>query len=181
MICRTIYFLAKGQEDVALDLSIFTPLLGEIIFALLCITDRTDVGNSKLQFFANEALNEIVRCSQMPQMTNMLDQFLNAITNMLVRNIDLPILSSEEKKKQSDLQALLCGVFQIVIQNLCIYDDTKLLFHQAFDQLMTLFLRFFTSLSSTVHEEAMFAIRAFADATVQEFFKYMPQFYNYLK
>ncbi|KAH0470402.1 hypothetical protein IEQ34_000125 [Dendrobium chrysotoxum] len=180
-VCGAIYFLAQGYEDAESDSSILTPYLGQIISALLWTTDRTDVSNSKLRSSAYETLNEIVRCSQIPETTNMIAQLLNEIMNRLGRNVELQILCSEEKEKQSDLQALLCGVLQVIIQKLCTSDDTKLIFLQAADQLMALFLRVFACQSSTVHEEAMLAIGAFAYATGQEFVKYMPEFYKYLE
>lgn len=179
-VCGAMYFLAQGYEDAESDSSILTPYLGEIISALLWTADRTDVSNSKLRSSAYETLNEIVRCSQIPETTNMIAQLLGEIMNRLGRNVELQILSSEEKEKQSDLQALLCGVLQVIIQKLCASDDTKQIFLQAADQLMALFLRVFACRSSTVHEEAMLAIGAFAYATGPEFAKYMPEFYQYL-
>ncbi|KAK8960102.1 hypothetical protein KSP40_PGU007104 [Platanthera guangdongensis] len=179
-ICGAIYFLAQGYEDTESNSSVLTPYLGEIISALLLTTDRTDVSNSKLRSSAYETLNEIVRCSQIPETANMIAQLLGEIMTRLNKNVELQTSSSDEKEKQSDLQALLCGVLQVIIQKLCGSDNTKLIFLQAADQMMTLFLRVFACHSSTVHEEAMLAIGSFAYGTGHEFAKYMPEFYNYL-
>lgn len=179
-VCGAIYFLAQGYEDTESNSSVLTPYLGEIISALLLTTDRTDVSNSKLRTSAYETLNEIVRCSQIPETANMIAQLLGEIMTRLNKNVELEMSSSDEKEKQSDLQALLCGVLQVIIQKLCASDDSKLIFLQAADQMMALFLRVFACRSSTVHEEAMLAIGSFAYATGHEFAKYMPEFYNYL-
>jgi importin subunit beta-1 len=93
---------------------------------------------------------------------------------------DLHILSSGDKEKQSDLQALLCGVLQVIIQKLS-STDAKSIISQTADQLMMLFLRVFACHNSTVHEEAMLAIGALAYATGPDFAKYMPNFFTYLE
>jgi importin subunit beta-1 len=46
---------------------------------------------------------------------------------------------------------------------------------------METLLRIFTCNSSTVHEEAMLAVGAFTYALGDQFVKYMPAFYQYLK
>lgn len=179
-VCGAIYFLAQGYENPKSNSAVLTPYLGEIISALLFTGDRTDVCNSKLRFSAFETLNEIVRCSQIPEASNMIAQLLNEVMNRLSNNVKIQMLPLDEKEKQSDLQALLCGVLQVIIQKLCSSDDTKLVFLQAADQMMALFLRVFACHSSTVHEEAMLAIGTFTYATGQDFVKYMPEFYKYL-
>ncbi|PKA67275.1 Transportin-1 [Apostasia shenzhenica] len=178
-VCGAIYFLAQGYEE-AVTGSILSPYLGEIISVLLSTADRTDVTNFKLRSSAYETLNETVRCSQIPEASAMLAQLLNEIMNRLGRNVELQNLSSDEKEKQSDLQALLCGVLHVIIQKLNSSDNTKSIIIQAADQLMVLFLRVFACHSSTVHEEAMLAIGALVNAIGMNFIKYMPEFYKYL-
>ncbi|KAI5002695.1 hypothetical protein ZWY2020_027345 [Hordeum vulgare] len=99
---------------------------------------------------AYETLNEIVGCSSIADTLNMVA-------------FEFQIASSEDKEKQSDRQALLCGVVQFA------------------DQIMVLFLREFSCDSSNVHEEAMLAISALAYTTGPEFVKYMPEFHKYLE
>ncbi|KAL0347508.1 UNVERIFIED_CONTAM: Importin subunit beta-1 [Sesamum calycinum] len=91
------------------------------------------------------------------------------------------IISSDDREKQGDLQASLCGVLQVLIQKLSTADETKPIILQVADQIMLLFLNVFACRSSTVHEEAMLAIGALAYATGPEFGKYMQEFYKYLE
>ncbi|GMP93269.1 hypothetical protein CsSME_00043175 [Camellia sinensis var. sinensis] len=101
--------------------------------------------------------------------------------NKLGQTVELQIVSSDDREKQGDLQALLCGVLQVIIQKLSSTDETKAVILQASDQIMVLFLKVFACRSSTVHEEAMLAIGALAYATGPEFGKYMSEFYKYLE
>ncbi|KAG0481164.1 hypothetical protein HPP92_012022 [Vanilla planifolia] len=179
-VCGAIYFLVQGYEGASSSSSVLMPYVGELISAILFAADRTDVCNFKLRSSAYETLNEIVRCCQLPQTSEMLAQLLNEIMNRLGQNVELQILSPDGKEKQSDLQALLCGVLQVIIQKLSGCNDTKPVVIQAADQIMSLLLRVFACRSTTVHEEAMLAIGALAYATGPEFAKYMLDFYQYL-
>lgn len=178
-VCGAIYNLFQGFEDSA-DSSILSPYHMQIIIALLSTADRTDASNSRLRAAAYETLNEVVRCSSLSEASN-IAQLLQEIKDRLARTITLQIISSDDREKQSDLQALLCGVLQVIIQKLTSTDETKQLILQSADQMMTLFLQVFACRSSTVHEEAMLAIGALAYATGSEFVRYMPEFYKYLE
>ncbi|XP_020087575.1 importin subunit beta-1-like [Ananas comosus] len=178
-VCGAIYFLAQGYEDEPSS-SVLTPYLGDTISALLSTADRTDTTNSRLRASAYETLNEMVRCSNLPETSNMIAQLLHEIMKRLNQTLELQIISSEDREKQSDLQALLCGVLQVIIQKLS-NSDSKALILQSADQMMLLFLRVFACRSSSVHEEAMLAIGALAYATGSDFAKYMPEFYRYLE
>ncbi|KAJ0561046.1 putative importin-beta domain, armadillo-like helical, importin beta family [Helianthus annuus] len=130
---------------------------------------------------AYETLNEVVRCSNIAESSQLIAQLLPVIMNKLGQTIELQILSSDDREKQGDLQALLCGVMQVIIQKLSSTDVTKQVILQAADQIMVLFLKVFACRSSTVHEEAMLAIGALAYGTGPQFEKYMPEFYKYLE
>jgi importin subunit beta-1 len=99
----------------------------------------------------------------------------------LNHTLEMAVLSSDDREKQSELQALLCGVLQVIIQKLGASETTKYGIVQYADQMMGLFLRVFACRSATVHEEAMLAIGALAYATGAEFGKYMGEFYRYLE
>ncbi|KAG6505922.1 hypothetical protein ZIOFF_031235 [Zingiber officinale] len=71
-------------------------------------------------------------------------------------------LSSDEREKQNELQGLLCGCLQVIIQKLEASETTKYTFMQYADQIMVLFLHVFACRNATVHEEAMLAIGAVA-------------------
>ncbi|CAL9769572.1 unnamed protein product [Musa acuminata subsp. burmannicoides] len=180
-VCGAIYFLAQGYEDDGSNSSMLTPYLGDIVSALLSTADRTDTNNVRLRSSAYETLNEIVRCSSIPETSNMIAHLLHEIMTRLSKTLELQIVSSEDREKQSDLQALLCGVIQVILQKLSYSNETKSIIFQSADQMMILFLQVFACRSSTVHEEAMLAIGALAYATGPEFAKCMQEFYKYLE
>uniref|UniRef100_A0A0E0PL66 Importin N-terminal domain-containing protein n=1 Tax=Oryza rufipogon TaxID=4529 RepID=A0A0E0PL66_ORYRU len=179
-VCGAIYFLAQGYEDAESISSVLTPFLPNLIAALLSAADRADTTHFRLRASAYEALNEIVRVSNISETSGIIGQLLQEIMRRLNLTFDLHILSSGDKEKQSDLQALLCGVLQVIIQKLS-SSDAKSIIAQTADQLMFLFLHVFACHSSTVHEEAMLAIGALAYATGTDFVKYMPEFFKYLE
>jgi importin subunit beta-1 len=179
-VCGAIYFLAQGYEDAEAVSSLLTPYLPNVIAALLTAADRGDMTHFRLRSSAYEALNEIVRVSNIPETSSIIGQLLQEIMRRLNVTFDRQICTSGDKEKQSDLQALLCGVLQVIIQKLS-SSEAKSIIAQTGDQLMLLFLRVFACHSATVHEEAMLAIGALAYATGPDFVKYMPEFFKYLE
>ncbi|KAL5550764.1 hypothetical protein UlMin_000940 [Ulmus minor] len=180
-VCGAIYYLAQGYEDAGTISSQFTPFVPSIIDSLLTTANRADVGDSKLRSSAYETLNEVVRCSNIIETSQIVGQLLPVIMNKLGQTAELQIASLDDREKQGDLQASLCGVIQVIIQKLSSVDETKPIILQAADQIMMLFLKVFACRSSTVHEEAMLAIGALAYAMGSEFEKYMPEFCKYLE
>ncbi|XP_031259923.1 importin subunit beta-1 [Pistacia vera] len=177
--CGALYFLAQGYEDVGPS-SPLTPFFQEIVQSLLTVTHREDAGESRLRTAAYETLNEVVRSST-DETAPMVLQLVPVIMMELHKTLEGQKLSSDEREKQSELQGLLCGCLQVIIQKLGSAEPTKYVFMQYADQIMGLFLRVFACRSATVHEEAMLAIGALAYATGPDFAKYMPEFYKYLE
>ncbi|MQL83796.1 hypothetical protein Taro_016284 [Colocasia esculenta] len=169
--CGALYFLAQGYEDVGAA-SPLSPFFQDIVQALLAVTHREDAGESRLRTAAYETLNEVVRCSTDETAPTVM-QLVPVIMMELHKTI-------EAQEKQNELQGLLCGCLQVIIQKLGSAESTKYLFMQYTDQMMDLFLRVFASRNATVHEEAMLAIGALAYATGANFVKYMQGFYPYL-
>ncbi|XVF76871.1 hypothetical protein PTKIN_Ptkin13bG0301600 [Pterospermum kingtungense] len=180
-VCGAIYYLVLGYEDAGPNSSLLSTYLTDVISCLIATADRTDSGDSKLRSSAYETLNEVVRCSNIAETSPIIAQLLPVIMNKLGQTVEIQIVSSDEREKQGDLQASLCGVLQVIIQKLSSTDETKPIILQAADQIMILFLKVFGCRSSTVHEEAMLAIGALASATGPQFEKYMPEFYKYLE
>ncbi|CAK9250638.1 unnamed protein product [Sphagnum jensenii] len=179
-VCGAIYFLAQGYEESTGALSPLSPFFQNIVQALLATTDREDAGDSRLRTSAYETLNEVVRISTQDTAAIVI-QLVPVIMQKLNHTLEMTVLSSDDREKQSELQALLCGVLQVIIQKLGASDATKFGIVQYADQMMTLFLRVFACRSATVHEEAMLAIGALAYATGAEFGKYMTEFYRFLE
>lgn len=177
--CGALYFLAQGYEDAA-TASPLTPFFQEIVQSLLAVTHREDAAESRLRTAAYETLNEVVRCST-DETASLVLQLVPVIMMELHKSIEGQNLSSNEREKPSELQGLLCGCLQVMIQKLGSSEPTKYVFMQYADQIMGLFLRVFASRNATAHEEAMLAIGALAYATGPDFEKYMPEFYKYLE
>ncbi|MBA0621795.1 hypothetical protein Godav_007389 [Gossypium davidsonii] len=177
--CGALYFLAQGYEEMGPS-SPLTPFFQEIVQSLLTVTHREDAGESRLRTAAYETLNEVVRCST-DETAPLVLQLVPVIMMELHNTLEGQKLSSDEREKQSELQGLLCGCLQVIIQKLGASEPTKYVFMQYADQIMGLFLRVFACRSATVHEEAMLAIGALAYATGADFAKYMPEFYRYLE
>ncbi|XP_054798183.1 importin subunit beta-1-like [Prosopis cineraria] len=177
--CGALYFLAQGYEDVQAA-SPLTPFSQEIVQSLLSVTHREDATESRLRTAAYETLNEVVRCST-DETASLVLQLVPVIMMELHKSFEGQNLSSDEREKQSDLQGLLCGCLQVIIQKLGSLEATKSAFMQYADQIMGLFLRVFAIRNATAHEEAMLAIGALAYATGPDFAKYMPEFYKYLE
>lgn len=179
-VCGAIYFLAQGYEDMGGSSSPLSPFFQSIMQALLATTEREDAEESRLRTSAYETLNEVVRCAT-DETAPVVMHLVPIIMQKLSQTLDMPILSSEDREKQNELQALLCGVLQVIIQKLGASEATKVGIVQYADQMMGLFLRVFGCRNATVHEEAMLAIGALAYCTGAEFGKYMQEFYKYLE
>ncbi|KAL5974971.1 Importin subunit beta-1 [Asimina triloba] len=180
-VCGAIYYLAQGYAEAGTSSSVLSPFLPDMISALIFTAERADGNDSRLRASAYETLNEVVRCSNLSETSPIIAQLLPVIMNKLEQTMELQIVSSDDREKQGDLQALLCGVLQVIIQKLSASDDTKHIILQSSDRMMVLFLKVFACRSSTVHEESMLAIGALAYATGEEFAKYMSEFYRYLE
>ncbi|KAK4771446.1 hypothetical protein SAY87_031978 [Trapa incisa] len=178
--CGALYFLAQGYADMGPSASPLTPYFQDILKTLYDVTRREDAGESRLLTAAYETLNEVVRCST-DETAPMVIQLLPLILRELHLSLESQKFSSDERDKQNELQGLLCGCLQVIIQKLGSSEATKQVFLQLADQMMSLFLRVFGSKSATAHEEAMLAIGALAYAAGSSFEKYMPEFYRYLE
>jgi len=179
-VCGAIYFVAQGYEEGGQSSSPLSPFFQSIVQALLATTEREDSEDSRLRTSAYETLNEVVRIST-EDTAPIVMQLVPVIMQKLNVTLEMAVLSSDDREKQSELQALLCGVLQVIIQKLGAAEVTKYGVVQYADNMMGLFLRVFACRSATVHEEAMLAIGALAYATGAGFEKYMSEFYRYLE
>ncbi|KAG2630115.1 hypothetical protein PVAP13_3KG494000 [Panicum virgatum] len=177
--CGALYFLAQGYVDAG-SASPLSPFFQDIVQNLLMVTHREDAGESRLRTAAYETLNEVVRCST-EETAPIVMQLVPVIMMELHQTLETEKLSTDEREKRSELQGLLCGCLQVIIQKLGGMESTKYSFLQYADQMMDLFLRVFACRNATVHEEAMLAIGALAYAAGPNFAKYMTQFYQYLE
>lgn len=177
--CGALYFLAQGFEDIEQPPSPLTPYVHDIFHALLSVTRRPDAGDSRLRTAAYETLNEVVRCSTAETATIVV-QLVPVIIHEMQQTFSVQPNSSEEKEKLNELQGLLCGCLQVMIQKLGSLEPTKPLILEKADEMMNLFVAVFGSKSATSHEEAMLAIGALTYCAGPGFAKYMPNFINFL-
>ncbi|KAL9225418.1 hypothetical protein vseg_001347 [Gypsophila vaccaria] len=175
--CGALYFLAQGFEDVGTS-SPLTPYFQEIVQALITVSHREDTGESRLRTAAYETLNEVVRCST-DETAALVLQLVPVIMMELHKTLEAQNMSPDGKL--GELQGLLCGCLQVIIQKLGSSEQTRVVLLQYADQIMQLFLGVFACRSATVHEEAMLGIGALAYATGPEFLKYMNELYKYLE
>ncbi|CAI0552395.1 unnamed protein product [Linum tenue] len=177
--CGALYFLAQGYEDAGASCPL-TPCFQEIVQSLLAASHREDAAESRLRTAAYEALNEVVRCST-DQTAHLVLQLVHVIKDELLKSLEGQGIVSE-REKQGELQGLLCGCLQVIIQKLGASEQTKnALMQQHADDIMRLFLSVLGYRSATVSEEAMLAIGSLAYATGPDFEKYMPELFKYLE
>ncbi|XP_078428286.1 ARM repeat superfamily protein [Wolffia australiana] len=171
--CGALYFLAQGYEEAGAG-SPLSPFFLDIVQALLAVTHREDAGESRLRMAAYETLNEVVRCSTSETAPTVL-QLVPLIMAELHKSLETAA------EKHGELQGLLCGCLQVIVQKLGSAEPSKQAILQYGDQMMDLFVRVFSSRSAAAHEEAMLAIGALAYAAGPAFIKYLPGFYPYLE
>ncbi|KAL3655626.1 hypothetical protein CASFOL_000022 [Castilleja foliolosa] len=172
---RAIYFLAKGYQKAVRNTLVLMPYLPNIFSSLIECMGST---NSKTRSSASKTLSGVVMCLKLPNMSQIIFELLSCIMSKLEETLTL---SSNEREKQGDLQASLCGVLQAIIHKLSSVEQTKPEILKLADQINQLFLHVFACRRATVHEEDMLAIGALAYATGPDFGKYMQEFYKYLE
>ena len=110
-VCGAIYFLAQGFI-IADGPSPLSPYFQPLVTALLQVSDREDAAETRLRTSAYETLNEIVRSSG-DENAALVSQLTPVIMDKLERTMGMQIVSTDDREKQSELQALLCGVLQV--------------------------------------------------------------------
>lgn len=83
-----------------------------VVQALLATADREDAPDTHLQASAYETMNEVVRSST-DDTVQVVVQLIPVIMGKLGATLGMQILSADDKERQSELQALLCGVLQV--------------------------------------------------------------------
>lgn len=173
-VCLALHNLAEQceatRDNPTNDLS--GPFV-DLARALLACTERPDAAESNLRSSAYEALNTVLTNSADDTAGSVL-QLLPVILQRLEATFAMQLLTAEDREAQSELQGLLCGCLQVITCKL----GAQIKPHA--DQMMQAFLQVFGAKNSTVHEEALMAVGAIANATEAEFDKYMPHFRPFL-
>ena len=130
-----------------------------------------------------ESLNEIIRAStqQNAPITQQLVPMVLQKLETTLAALSQPGLGPEAQEKIGEVQGLLCGTLQTIVQKLSGEDSTKMMIIQFGDQIMQMLLRVLGARSATVHEEAMLCVGALAYATGDQFEKYMQALYPFIE
>eukprot|EP01118_Nematostelium_gracile_P005236 TRINITY_DN1640_c0_g1_i1.p1 TRINITY_DN1640_c0_g1~~TRINITY_DN1640_c0_g1_i1.p1 ORF type:complete len:873 (-),score=271.61 TRINITY_DN1640_c0_g1_i1:208-2763(-) len=174
-ICWAIHNLAvayaKSADQQTAPLSMYFKVVLE---KLLKVTERADADENNLRCSAYEAINVLIQNAAQdthPVILAVLPHFIET----LHKTFSMQILSQDDRDQQTELQSLLCGALQVIIQKLGASVKPYA------DQMMQLFLLVFNTKSASVHEEALMAVGAVANAVEGDFEKYMAHFGPYLK
>jgi len=174
-ICWAIHNLAQSYEaEEQTPTNDLSPFFLGLVQQLFAVTEREDAAEANLRTSAYEAINVLIQNSA-TDVFPALQQIVPVVLDKLQKTFSIPIVSHDDKEEQSELQALLCGVLQAIIHKMGKQFDTA-----AADQAMTLFLQVFSTRSASVHEEALMAVGALANAQEGAFERYMGAFKDYL-
>lgn len=169
-VCWAVHNLALAYEDDQdKQTSALSPFFQNLVGQLLQTTEREDSDESNLRCSAYEAINVLIQNGAKDTHALIL-QLIPIFADRLEKTFSLQILSQDDREAQSELQSLLCGVLQVITQKLG--EQIK----PYSDKLMTLFLQVFNVKSASVHEEALMAVGAIANAVEGDFEKYMNHF-----
>jgi importin subunit beta-1 len=173
-VCTALYALAEQVEDERNNPSNrHSGLFVTLAKALLACTERHDAGENNLRVSAYEALNMVITNAAKDTHVSV-GQLLPLVISRLEGTFAMPIVSSDDREAQTELQGLLCATLQVITQKL----GPQAAPHA--DQMMNLCLQVFASRNSSVHEEALLAVGSVATATGRAFEKYMPHFRPFL-
>jgi importin subunit beta-1 len=174
-ICWAIHNLAiayaKYGDQATAPLSPFFKVLLE---KLLRVTERSDADENNLRCSAYEAINVLIQNAANdthPIILSVLPIFIES----LHKTFAMQIVSQDDRDQLTELQSLLCGALQVIIQKLGSAVKPYA------DQMMQLFLSVFNTKSASVHEEALMAVGAIANAVESGFENYMAHFGPFLK
>ncbi|KAK9809817.1 hypothetical protein WJX73_009625 [Symbiochloris irregularis] len=176
-VCYALGQLAAGFKDTRGGAtSPLTPFFDTLLQALLSTALKAGAeGEAQLQLQAFEAINEFVRSASadtlvtVQQLTPII---LSRLHQTLPQQGQAP-LANMSPERLSDLQGLLCGVLQVVVQKLSETDAGKGYVMQLADQCIHTLMAVFAANASTVHEEAMLAVGALTYACGTSFAKYL--------
>jgi importin subunit beta-1 len=173
-ICWAIHNISIAYEDSSDEpsspLSRYYP---QLLQRLIEIARRDDASEDNLRVSAYEAINVLIQNGARDTLLFTAD-LTPIFIDQLKKTFQMQILSIEDKEEQVELQSLLCGVLQTIIQRVGLH------IKQWSDEMMNLFLQVFNSKNASVHEEALMAIGAIANAVESDFEKYMAHFRPFL-
>lgn len=181
-VCYAISQLAGGFFEQR-GTSAMSPYFKDVVQALLETAGRhaEQAEQTRLQTQAFEAINEVVRASA-ADTTPMVVQLIPLVVGKLNETLQMNTGGSvEASERQSEIQGLLCGMTQVIVQKLSDVDSAKAGVLQYADHIMEVLLNVFACRKTSVHEEAMLAVGAMTYTCGRQFNKYMDRFYPVLQ
>jgi importin subunit beta-1 len=154
--CYAISQLAAGFRPQG-QTSSLSPFFKDVVQGLLETAARPVEGadGTRLHTQAFEAINEVVE-SAAPDTLPLVSQLVPVVVAKLAETLG-PAGPGHER--QTELQGLLCGVVQVVVQKLGgAGDAARAEVNKYADGVMDVLLKVFASRPGTVHEEAMLAV-----------------------
>jgi len=143
---------------------------------LLKTTERDDADESNLKVNAYESINSFFAACEteecLAELFKQVPVVLQRLTNSFANSDQ--ILTTQDRDALSETQGMMCGLIQTATQRL---QGRIKPFANSINELL---LKVFHTKSSTVHEEALMAFGALADAMEKDFEVYMPNFRPYL-
>jgi len=173
-VCWALHNLALAfEEEAERNTSAMSPFFQGVLEKLLKTTERDDADENNLRVSAYEAMNVLIQNAS-KDTHNIILTVVPIFIERLAKTFQMQVVSVDDREEQTELQSLLSGVLQVIIQKLG--SGIK----PWADGMMQLFLQVFTSKSASVHEEALMAVGAIANAVEVDFEKYMPHFRPFL-
>ena len=155
-VCWALHNLADQLEESRnQQTNPLSPLFITIARALLQASDREDASENNLRCSAYEALNTTLQNAAADTRVH-IEQLLPVILERLQKTFSMQIVSNDDKEQQNELQGLLCGTLQVIVQKL---GPAAVPFA---DSLMQLFLQLCSNMNSSLQEEVLMGIGAVA-------------------
>jgi importin subunit beta-1 len=169
--CWAIHNLAATFEEVREGpTSGLSPYYETYLTKLLEISNRMDAGEKNLRTSAYETISQVISSGAQDTLP-ILERGMPTFIERLAATFQLEVVSTDDRDLVTELQSLLCGVFQVSVQRL----GAQALNYA--DGVMQLCLQVFNTKDAIVHEEALMCVGAVADACGVEFERYMEPFF----
>jgi len=145
--------------------------MGNLLHVLMQVTERDDWDEANLRPSAYQAISMLVQHAA-PDCKPILLNLMPAILDRLTKSFTMNVLTNEDKDNKEGLQSLLCGLVQVLLQQMSGEEISQ----QQADAIMAALLEVFKTKNATAHEEAFMAAGALSDKLEANFERYMPSF-----
>ena len=170
--CFAIHNLAMQFESDDSNTNLLSAYMGNLLHLLMQVTEREDWDEANLRPSAYQAISMLVQHAA-ADCKPILLQLLPAILERLQKSFGMQVLTNDDKDAKEGLQSLLCGLIQVLLQQMSAEDISE----QLADSIMHALVEVFKTKNATAHEEAFMAAGALSDKLEGKFERYMPTFH----